>query len=73
MKIGMSEKEKLNLNGKIVTIELLHELASDSTIQEINLGDSVSGREIKGCTQHQREFDQWELSYNNGNRILVYV
>lgn len=69
----MSEKEKLKLNGKVVSVELLHELASDHNIEEINLGNSVKGEKIRGCKERNREFDQWELAYRDGNRILVYV
>ena len=54
-------------------MELLHELASDSNIEEINLGNSVKGEKIRGCKERNREFDQWELAYRDGNRILVYV
>ena len=69
----MSDREKLKLNGKVVSVELLHELASDSNIEEINLGDSIPGEKITGCRERQRELDQWELAYRDGNRILVYV
>ncbi len=69
----MSVKEKLKLNGKVVSVELLHELASDSNIEEISLGNSVSGKNIRGCRERQREYDQWELAYRDGNRIFVYV
>lgn len=69
----MSVKEKMKLNGTVVSVELLHELASDNNIKEINLGNSISGKHIKGCREDQKEFDQWELAYSDGNRILVYV
>lgn len=69
----MSRKEKLELNGKVVSVELLHELASDNSIKEITLGDSISGANINGCAERKREYDQWELAYSDGNRILVYV
>lgn len=69
----MSRKDKMAWNGKIVSVELLHELASDNSIKEITLGDSISGMKIKGCRETKREYDQWELAYNDGNRILVYV
>lgn len=71
--VHMSDREKLELNGKVVSVELLHELASDNNIEEINLGDRVPGEKIRGCRERQREFDPWELSYRDGNRILVYV
>lgn len=63
----------MKLNGKIVSVEKLHELASDNNIEEINLGDSISGADIRGCREKDREFDQWELAYRDGRRILVYV
>lgn len=69
----MSNREKMKLNGKVVSVEKLHELASDHNIEEINLGESVRGAEIRGCREKQREFDQWELAYRDGKRILVYV
>ena len=69
----MSRKDKMELNGKIVSVEMLHELASDNSIREIVLGDSIRGVKIEGCGEEEREYDQWELSYSDGNRILVYV
>ncbi|MCI7099964.1 MAG: hypothetical protein MR966_13895 [Lachnospiraceae bacterium] len=69
----MSNREKMKLNGKVVSVEKLHELASDNNIEEINLGDSISGSKIRGCREKEREFDQWELAYRDGKRILVYV
>ncbi|MDO5410450.1 MAG: hypothetical protein Q4F21_08360 [Lachnospiraceae bacterium] len=69
----MSRKEKMKWNGRIVSVELLHELASDNRIREINLGDSVSGKKIRGCKEVQKEYDQWELRYSDGERVLVYV
>lgn len=69
----MSRKEKMELNGKVVSVELLHELASDNSIKEITLGESISGMKIEGCMEQKREYDQWELAYSDGNRILVYV
>lgn len=69
----MRRKEKMEWNGKVVSVETLHELASDNSIKEIVLGDSVPGEKIKGCREYQREYDQWELSYNDGRKIMVYV
>ena len=63
----------MEFNGKVVSVETLHELASDNSIQEIVLGDSIRGNEIKGCKEYQREYDQWELSYSDGRKIRVYV
>ena len=69
----MSKKEKMALNGTIVSVELLHELASDSRISDIYLGCTILGMHIKGCRDSRREYSQWELHYTDGNRILVYV
>lgn len=68
----MSKKERMKWNGKIISIELLHQLASDRRIKTIRLGDSICGAMIDGCSETKREYDQWELAFTDGS-ILVYV
>ncbi len=69
----MGRKECMKWNGKVISVELLHELASDHAIRDIVLGDSVSGTQIQGCKERKREYDRWELLYNDGRKIMVYV
>ena len=53
--IGMSRKERMDCDGCIISVELLHQLASDRKIEEIRLEDSVNGSQIRGCQDHTRE------------------
>lgn len=69
----MSRKDRMNCDGCIISVELLHKLASDQRIEEIRLGDSVNGSQIRGCPDLTREYDRWELAFNDGARIQVYV
>lgn len=68
----MSKKERMKWNGKIISVELLHQLASDHRIKDIRLRDSICGELIDGCDETKREYDQWELAFTDGS-ILVYV
>lgn len=69
----MLRRDRRKWNGKVVSVEVLHELASDQRIAEINLGDSIKGTYIKGCTETDKEYERWELQYKDGKRIFVYV
>lgn len=69
----MSRKERMNFDGCIISVELLHKLASDCRIEEIRLGDSVCGAQISGCQDFTGKYDRWELAFNDGARIQVYV
>lgn len=69
----MSRKERMDCDGCIISVELLHKLASDRRIEEIKLEDSVNGSQIRGCPDRTREYDRWELAFNDGARIQVYV
>jgi hypothetical protein len=60
-------------NGKIVSIEKLHELASNEKISHISLSkESVSGDEI-GQADKTKQFSKWTLGFNDGCKISVYV
>lgn len=65
--------QKLYLeNNKIISVERLHELASDEQIHKIFLRRTVPGREL-GWNEDEREFSHWELQYLNGVILHVYV
>lgn len=59
-------------NNKIISVERLHELASDEQIQKIFLRRTVQGHEL-GVDEKEREFSHWELQYLNGIILHVYV
>ncbi len=60
-------------NGKIVSVEKLHELASDEKIAHISLSRyPVLGSEI-GQVESTREFSKWTLGFSDGYIISVYV
>lgn len=60
-------------NGKIVSVEKLHELASNEKISHISLSrESVSGVEI-GQVDETRKFSKWTLGFSDGCKICVYV
>ena len=68
----MSRQMDLSLNDQIISVERLHELASDKRLRKIYLRSTVLGQEI-GCMEKEREFSQWNLLYKSGEEIHVYV
>lgn len=62
-------------NGRIISVEELHKLASDKRVSKICLRSSVTG-EMAGAgrkRQKQKEFSHWELQYVDGDILNVYV
>lgn len=62
-------------NGRIISVEKLHRLASDKRVSRICLRSSVPG-EMPGAgrkRQKQKEFSHWELQYIDGEILNVYV
>ena len=68
----MSHRMDLRCNDEIISVEKLHELASDKRLREIYLRSTVLGQEI-GSREKEREFSQWNLLYKSGEEIHVYV
>lgn len=66
-------QNKMDFHNQIVSVEKLHELASDQMIEHIYLSkDAVFGKDI-GCQDCEREFSKWELRFKGGPDIWVYV
>ena len=62
-------------NGRIISVEDLHKLASDKRVSKICMRSSVSG-DMPGAgrkQQKQKEFSHWELQYIAGVILNVYV
>lgn len=62
-------------NGRIISVEELHRLASDRRVSKICLCSSATG-EMPGAgrkRRKQKEFSRWELQYIDGEILNVYV
>ena len=73
--IQMKKLEHMKLiwwNNKVVSVEKLHELASDERIRKIYLRSSVLER-APGAGKQVRELSHWELHYQDGETLNVYV
>lgn len=63
----------MDFHNQIISVEKLHELASDQMIEHIYLShDTVLGKDI-GYKDCEREFSKWNLCFKDGANILVYV
>lgn len=62
-------------NGRIISVEELHKLASDKRVSKICLCGSVTGETPGTGTKRrkQKEFSHWELQYIDGDILNVYV
>lgn len=62
-------------NGRIISVEELHKLASDKRVSKIYLRSSVAGGMpgTGGKRWEQKEFSHWELQYTDGEILNVYV
>ncbi len=62
-------------NGRIISVEELHKLASDKQVSRICLRSSATGV-TPGAgrkRREQKEFSHWELQYIDGDILNVYV
>lgn len=67
--------QQVRWNGRIISVEELHRLASDKRVSKICLRSSVAG-EMPGTGKKRRErkeFSHWELQYIDGEILNVYV
>lgn len=62
-------------NGRIISVEELHRLASDQRVSKICLRSSVAEETPGACRKwrNRREFSHWELQYIDGEILNVYV
>lgn len=62
-------------NGRIISVEELHKLASDKQVSKICLRSSII-KEMPGVgrkRRKQKEISHWELQYIDGAILNVYV